>query len=78
MSPGDMITSAADLLGRCRVATERKLSASPTPLLTISQLGLPSPCDATNAELDMLKPVYQNVLKNFDTYLQVLLYDDTY
>ena len=43
---------------------ERKLSQTAEPDVAIFQLGLPLPHDATKAQLNTLKPIYEEVLKD--------------
>lgn len=46
------VASADDLIGRCRVATERKIAAaSVEPGDMVHQLGLARPAAATNVQL---------------------------
>jgi len=63
-----MPQSVADLLARCQVAVDQELYTTSTdPRHVILSLGLPIPCEARNADLDALKPIYLELLrKDFD------------
>ena len=60
-----MIASVADLCACLLVEKKRKLSQTAQPDVAICQLlGLPLPHDATKAQLNTLKPIYEDVLKD--------------
>jgi hypothetical protein len=63
--------SAADLLGRCRVAAERGGYSTYDAVTGAAQL--PDPCTATNAELERLKPLWLELLN--DAALQEALFE---
>ena len=62
----DRVTSLDELLARCTVANEQRLSKSLCiqPEQIVLSLGLPPPCDATNSDLTSLLPLYTELLKD--------------
>jgi hypothetical protein len=51
-------------MGRLTVAAERKLSRSADPDAVILMLGLPLPGEASNAQSNQLKPLYNEILRD--------------
>jgi hypothetical protein len=60
----DMVSSVEDLMGRLTVAAERKLSRSADPDVVILMLGLPLPGEASNAQSNQLKSLYNDILRD--------------
>lgn len=58
-----MISSIVELIAHCRVAQGRNLSQSTDQDDVVRFLGLPPPNKVTNEQLDMLKPLYYQLLK---------------
>jgi hypothetical protein len=59
-----MVSSVEDLMGRIAVATERKICFAANPDVAVLQLGLPLPGEASNAQLNCLKPLYNKILQD--------------
>ncbi len=67
-----MISSIVELIAHCRVAQERNLSHSTDQDDVVRFLNLPPPNKVTNEQLDMLKPLYHQLLtdKNIISHLE--------
>ncbi len=70
--PRNMISSIVELIAHCRVAQERNLSHSTDQDDVVRFLNLPPPNKVTNEQLDMLKPLYHQLLtdKNIISHLE--------
>lgn len=65
-TPEMMVSSVEELIERCQLAKQLKLSQSSDPDDPIRVLCFPLPREATNAQIDKLKPLYHQLLPNAD------------
>ena len=63
-TPISIVSSFDDLVARCTVANERKLSKSSEPESVVELLGLPIPAASTNAQMKGLKPIYMDAIND--------------
>jgi len=63
-TPISIVSSFDDLVARCTVANERKLSKSSEPESVVDFLGLPIPAASNNAQMKGLKPIYMDAIND--------------